>query len=202
MVSEIENHDAVIEAAIRDNRRALAKAKARLNRLKADGRQLNQRVGELKHAEQQWTQRAKNKSATDEETALKCLQKRRDCQRQLSSLEQTLGCQRQAEQRMESEISTMEVRVKEIDHQRNLMRTRQSTAEAMRIFKSIEGCAHINIDDTFEKWEVRVMEAEIGSGDFETTDSLEQAFLQAEDLEDLRAELDDLRNAEENNNEQ
>jgi phage shock protein A len=202
MVSEIENHDDVVEAAIGDNRRALAKAKARLNRLKADGRQLNQRLEQLVVAEQQWIQRAKDKAASDEDTALKCLHKRRDCQRQVASLQRTLAEQRRAEQRMEGEISTMEVRTKEIDQQRNIMRTRQSTAEAMRIFKSIEGSVHTNIDDTFEKWEQRIMEAEIGVGGLECTDSLEQEFLEAEDLDGLRAERASLRTGEEKSHDQ
>ena len=49
-VSEIENHDAIIEAAIRDQQRALAKAKVRLNRLRAEGRKLEKRLSERDHA--------------------------------------------------------------------------------------------------------------------------------------------------------
>lgn len=71
---------------------------------------------------------------------------------------------------MEGKNSTMEVRTKEIDQQRNIMRTRQSTAEAMRIFKSSEGSVHTNIDDTFEKWGERIMEVEIGVGGLECTE--------------------------------
>jgi phage shock protein A len=196
-VSEIENHDAIIEAAIRDHQRALAKAKVRFNRLKADGGQLHRRLDELKSAEAQWTERAKDQARKDEQTALKCLQRRRECQTQIERIEASLDDHQQAEQRLSREIGAMESRVKEINAQRNLMRTRQSTADAMRIFKSLEGCCDSDMDSTFEKWEVKVMEAELASGEIGDVDSLEQQFLAEEETSGLKAELDALLDDEE-----
>ena len=57
MVSEIENHDAVIEAAIREARRSVARSKVRLAGLKGDGMRLRRRLSELRDAERQWTKR-------------------------------------------------------------------------------------------------------------------------------------------------
>lgn len=192
VVSEIENHDAIIEAAIRDNQRALAKARVRLNRLQADGRRLQQRLDHFKASEQQWTRRAQEQAGQDEDTALQCLRKRRECRKQIDGLETTLAEHRRAESRMAKELEAMSGRIEEIKHQRNLLRTRQSTADAMRTFRAIEDCSYIDIDSTFEKWEVRVTEAELDSGDLEPSDSLEQQFIEAEDLEDLKSELADL----------
>lgn len=196
VVSEIENHDAIIEAAIRDNQRALAKARVRFNRLQADGRRLQQRLDHFHTAEEQWTRRAQEQSRQDEQAALQCLRKRRECRKQIEGLERTLAEHRQAESRMAKELGAMSSRIEEIKHQRNLLRTRQSTAEAMRTFKAIEDCSYIDIDSTFEKWEVRVTEAELDSGDIDPSDSLEQQFIEAEDLEDLKAELAELSKGE------
>lgn len=192
VVSEIENHDAIIESAVRDNQRALAKARVRFNRLKADGQRLAQRLADLQASEAQWTRRAQDKAEQDEQTALRCLQKRRECRRRIAGTEQALAEHRKTEDRLAKELETMDERVKRIGQQRNLLRSRQSAAEAMRTFKAIEDCSYIDIDDTFEKWEVKVTEAELVSDSFDTTDDLEQAFIEAEELEDLQHELSEL----------
>ncbi len=86
----------------------------------------------------------------------------------------------------------METRVKEVNVQRNLMRTRESTADAMRIFKSLEGSCATDIDTTFEKWEVKVMEAELAGGEITQDDALERQFIEEEDMADLQSELEQL----------
>ena len=190
VVSEIENHDAVIESAIRDNQQSLARAKVRFNRLQSDGRRIRQRLDQLQKAEQQWSDRARNNADGNEQMALQCLKKRRECRQQIATLENTLVEHDNAESRLGRNMKTVEQRLREINQQRNLMRTRESTAEAMRTFNAIKGYCGANIDDTFEKWETRVLEAEFASGDVETTDELEERFIEEEEIEDLRLELD------------
>lgn len=190
VVSEIENHDAVIESAIRDNQQSLARAKVRFNRLQADGRRIRQRLDQLQKAEQQWSDRARNNAEGNEQIALQCLKKRRECRQQIATLESTLAEHDNAESRLASNMKTVEQRLRDINQQRNLMRSRESTAEAMRTFNAIKGYCGVNIDDTFEKWETRVLEAELASGDVETTDELEERFIEEEEIEDLRLELD------------
>ena len=197
VVSEIENHDAVIESAIRDNQRSLARAKVRLNRLQADGRRLRQRLDRLRSAERQWSSRAKTNAEGDEQIALKCLQKRRSCRQKITGIEDALVEHEAAENRLSRDISTLEKRLHEINQQRNLMRTRESAAEAMRTFNAIKSCSGLNIDDTFEKWETRVMEAELASGDTRSTDDLEERFIEEEGIEELKLELDALKRGEE-----
>lgn len=196
VVSEIENHDAIIDSAVRDSQRALAKAKVRFNRLKADGRRLQERLAQLQTSEAQWTRRAQDKAEQDQQTALQCLQKRRKCRRQITAAEQALTDHRSAENRLAKELETMEERVRQIGRQRSLLRSRQSAAEAVRTFKAIEDCSCIDIDNTLEKWEVKVTEAELASGDLDTDDSLEQQFIEAEELETLQEELNELSRGE------
>ena len=90
LVGQIENHDAVVEAAIRDARQAVAKSKVRLSRLKADGIRLRRKRAELLQAESQWTQRAKDSATQDENRALECLRRRQDCQQQITELDKAL----------------------------------------------------------------------------------------------------------------
>ena len=195
-VSEIENHDAVVESALRDNQQSLARAKVRFNRLQADGRRIRQRLETLRAAEQQWCDRARNNAEGDEQIALQCLKKRRECRQQIATLENALNDHDNAAARLSGDMSRVEERLREINQQRNLMRTRESTAEAMRTFNSIKGYCGVNIDDTFEKWETRVLEAELASGDLECTDELEERFIKEEEIEDLKLELDAIRKEE------
>jgi phage shock protein A len=196
VVSEIENHDAVVESAIRDNQQSLARAKVRFNRLQTDGRRIQQRLENLRTAEQQWCARARNNAEGDEQIALQCLKKRRECRQQIATLENALSDHINAEGKLSRDMSTIEERLREINQQRNLMRTRESTAEAMRTFNSIKDYCGVSIDDTFEKWETRVLEAELASGNLECTDELEERFIEEEEIEDLRLELDAIRKGE------
>ena len=86
-------------------------------------------------------------------------------------------------------LKKIEVRIGEVSHQRNMMRSRQSVAEATRIINNIEGVSYGEIEDTFDRWEINVGETEIMLGSGSSTDSLESAFLVEEDSEALRAEL-------------
>ncbi len=197
VVGEMENHDAIIEAAIRDNQRALARAKVRLNRLQADGGRLKQRLEHVRTAEGQWSSRAQDNAENDEQIALQCLKKRREWRQQVSTLEKALIEHENAENRLCRDMSSVEERLRDINQQRNLMRTRESTAEAMRTFNAIKGYCGVNIDDTFEKWETKVLEAELVSGDLQTTDDLEERFIEEEEMAELRLELNALTREDE-----
>lgn len=192
LVSEIENHDAIIETAIRDHQKALARAKVRFNRMQADGRRLRRRLEDLEAAERQWSERARKNADADQNVALQCLKKRRECRQQITGLQNTLAEHGNAEERLRRDIGAVEAQHREITQQRNLMRTRESAADAMRTFRAIQSGCGINIDDTFERWETRVVEAELLNGDIQPIDPLEQQFADDEELEDLRAELDAL----------
>jgi phage shock protein A len=188
-VSQIENHDAVIDASIRDARRAAAQAKVRLARVRNDGQRLHAKLKALREAQTSWTDRARGCAENDEDTALECLCRRRDCQRQAADLESTLERHGELERRLAIEVQDLESRVSEISQQRNLMRTRQSAAEALRSINAVDSSKSIDIDDTFERWEIQITEAELATGQADPSDTLERQFLKAEDREALRAEL-------------
>ncbi len=188
-VSQIENHDAVIDASIRDARRAAAQAKVRLARVRNDGQRLHTKLKALREAEASWTERARTSAENDEDTALECLRRRRECQRQAAELDSTLERHAELERRLATEVQDLEGRISEISQQRNLMRTRQSAAEALRSINTIDSSKTIDIDDTFERWEIQITEAELATGQADASDSLEKQFLKAEDREALRAEL-------------
>ncbi len=201
MVSQIENHDAVIEAAIRNARQAAARAKVRLARVRNDGGRLRRKIAALQSEEVKWTERARASAGTDEETALECLRRRRQCQAQTAQLTEALERHEEMEQRLERDVRSAEERIGEMSQQRNLMRTRQAAAEALTSVSGVDEAAAGDIAETLERWEIQVTEAEIEAGAAEMGDALERDFVEAEDREALRAELQALMSQEDRRHE-
>jgi phage shock protein A len=191
-VSRIENHDAIINAALKDTRRAAARSRVRLERVRRDGPALKSRYRELEGAAVRWADRARSIADEDETRALECLRRRRECLAQLENLKESIARHDELEQRIGEQVQTIEERIKEVTEQRNLMRSRQSVAEAMHAMNSVQGDSAIDIEDTFDRWEINLGETEILFGTTHTSDPLDTAFLQEEDKADLRAELEEM----------
>jgi phage shock protein A len=182
-VSKVENHDAIINAALRDTQQAAARSRVRLERVRKDGHNLKTRRANLQQALGQWTERAKSVAADDEAKALECLRRRRECEQQLLALEDSIEKHDELEARVSQQVKKIEARICEVAQQRNMMRSRQSVADAMRTINNVE------IDDTFDRWEINLGETEVLMGATPSTDPLESEFLAEEDTAELRAEL-------------
>ena len=72
------------------------------------------------------------------------------------------------------------------------MRSRQSTADAMRIINQIEGATGNGIEDTFDRWETLITETEYATGHVSSVDSLDMSFTKEESTVELQAELAEL----------
>jgi len=189
-VSKVENHDAIVNAALRDTQQAAARSRVRLARVRKDGQALKDRYQSLQLAETRWTERARSVAASDEAKALECLRRRKDCEKQLRALDDSIEKHEELEVRISGQVKKIEARIGEIAQQRNMMRSRQSVAEAMRTINNIEGVSYGEIEDTFDRWEINLGETEILLGATTDRDPLETAFLAEEDTEELRAELE------------
>ncbi len=196
-VGRIENHDAIVDAAIRDTQQAAARSRVRLERVRQDGHKLHARRHDLKVAVARWTERAKSVAAEDEAKALECLRRRKDCEAQLGDLRLSIQKHDELESRIVEQVKKIEARIAEVSQQRNVMRSRQSVAEALRAINNIEGDACGDIEDTFDRWEIHLGEAEIQMGIGSTADMLETAFIAEEEKAELKAELDLLLQADE-----
>lgn len=184
-VRRIENHDAVIAASIQDARRMAAQTKVRINRVRADGEKLTARLESLRQAAEKWKKRAAELADRDENSAIECLSRNRDCREKIAALEQTIAQHKVVEKRLCGEAERLQQKLDKIVNQRNLMRSRQSAAEVNRCLQEINGLGSIDIDDTFERWEVQITEAEMAVTDEDLGDELERRL----ESEELRAEL-------------
>jgi phage shock protein A len=196
-VSKVENHDAIINAALRDTQTAAARSRVRLERVRKDGRSLKTRHSDLQLAASRWTERARSLGTSDEQKALECLRRRKDCEVQMRHLQESIEKHDELEARITDQVKKIEARIGEVAQQRNMMRSRQSVAEAMRTINNIEGVSYGEIEDTFDRWEINLGETEVLMGAATTADPLETAFLAEEDTAELRAELSMLLKADE-----
>lgn len=198
-VSRVENHDAIINAALRETQSAAARSRVRLNRVRKDGQSLKTRRASLLQAAERWAERAKRIAAEDEAKALECLRRRKDCETQLRHLDDSIARHDELEARIAEQVKKIEERIGEVAQQRNMMRSRQSVADAMRAINNIEGVSCSEIDDTFDRWEINLGETEVLINATSTADPLESAFQAEEDTAELRAELQELLQADREN---
>lgn len=187
LVGEIENHDAVVEAGVRESRRLYARAAVRHTRLRAAGERLCARRDGLRRDAVTWRERAR--TTADEEQALECLRRAKQAAEQAQSVDQAYARHVALEQRLADEIARLRQRVAELEHRRQLMRSRQATADAATRIRDTEGGTSLDLDEVFERWEVKVTEAEIESDAAPPVDTFAAGFTAEEERAALRAEL-------------
>jgi phage shock protein A len=193
-VASMENHDAVVEASLNDMRRASAKAKARLNRVTNDGIRLRRKFADLQTTKARWIERAKQYANDDEAKALECLRRKKDCERHLSSCEETIAQHAELESRLNLSIEKIDKRYQDLEQTRTMMRTRQSAADAYRSSGLVGNSNNfLNVDDTIERWEARITETEMVIGGDIDPNQFEKEFLDDEQRVALQIELDELK---------
>ncbi len=203
IVGEIEDHDAVIESAIRSAHQAVARSRVRLAQMNSDGGRMRRKLAELKQMEAKWAKRAREVAKEDEEKAIQCLQHRNGCIKQATELALTIEKHQSLEERLVQDIQGAETRVMEISQQRKLMRTRQSTAEALSAMNYADDGMLSDVSAAFERWEVNITEEELEVGTYHVDDtfSLEKEFIDSEKREAFRKQLKVMMDDKENNNE-
>ncbi len=190
LVGAFENHDAVVEATLAEMRQSLAKARVYQARVRRDGEKLGEQLAAARDEERAWAERAR--AATDDESlALECLRRRRVCRERIGQLEKALTSHTSTEEKLAGDIRRAEQQLARLSEQRNLMRSRESTAEALNVASRAE--ASPDIDAAFERWAIRVTEAEMIADGVVPEDALRDRFEAEEDLHALREELAQLR---------
>jgi len=200
MVKQIENHDALVSAAIRDAKEARARAKVQLARVREDGRRMQRRRAELEEGERRWRERAQRIGNEDEERALECVRRMKHTKREHEQLATQATEHERLESQLTRDISGIDGRIESLVQQRNLLRTRQSRAEALAAAHQDDGRRLAEVDDILERWEIKVS---VNETDVDCSlgeeDDLELELSSVEEREDLRAELDDLLRGEPSN---
>lgn len=193
IVSQIENHEALVECAIREVHASTARASARLNQVQRDGQNIRAKLARLHQDSQKWQHRAAQIADQDRQRALECLRRRNRIEREITGLEIQEREHRNLENNLANDLKKIEEKLEDLARQRNLLRTRQSRAETMRLLEGDNAELFTDVDDIFDRWESKVCEYEYRPGwGHAQRDELEETFLNQEEEESLQAELERL----------
>ena len=190
VLAQVENHEAAVSSAIGRVRQATARARVQLKRVERDQQAMRDTLLEEEKAIDAWRRRAK--AADDEPVALECLRRHKAAERRVLRLRQRLGEHERSHKELSDGIRILNGRLSELTERKNLMRTRQSRAEAAHGMASTTGPIG-DLEDVFERWEARVGEIEIASDCAEPIDLFEAEIEAVEDSASLRLELEELR---------
>ena len=198
VVGEIENHDALIEATIVEQRKKITSAKVQLARVQGQESRLSQQLEELNTEINRWAERAVQSAKQDEARALQCMQRRKQSADQAVRLE--ASCQEYANTiaKMQTDIHRADNELNALSQKHALMRARQSSGQALNAGGS--GIADLNeLETAFDRWECRISQDLILNDAAENFDTLEEDYRAEEDAATLRADLAALlANREEN----
>jgi phage shock protein A len=189
VVGEIENNDAVIQASLTELRRKIAAAKVRLSHVHRQEARLNRQIRKRREDEQRWGERAVETARTDEARALECVQRRQQCRMQAERLEEGLQQYQLTAGKLAHGVEEGEQRLAEMGQKHTLMRARQSTAEALHVANLAGDESLHQMEDSFDRWEVRILQEEMAVDSDEVLTPLDREFSDSENEQALRDEL-------------
>lgn len=194
VVGQLENHEALVSSAIRDAEEAVGRAKAQYSRVVKDGALMRQKVVDLRQQAEIYEDRAKRCAALDEKKALECVRRRERIRKQVAELDGQVLAHSKLEKQLAADLSTVQDKLSSLRQQRNILRTRQSRAEALRLVQGVDSGTIREIDDIFDRWEAKIGACENHSAQVTTTaeDLLSEEFQSAEEEEDLKKLLGEL----------
>lgn len=192
VVGEIENHDALIEAAINEQRKKIAAAKVQMARVQSHEKRMGEQIAQLHTERQRWEQRAVSSAKEDEQRALACLQRRQAIDKQIAQMTSARGEYAATAARMAADIDRAEEEIRTLSQKHALLRARQSSSEALQSSSLSAMPPLADLETSFDRWETRIAQAEILRGDAEPVDALEEQFRTVEEESALRAELEQL----------
>jgi len=189
LVNQVEDHEAVVDAAIADAKKSLASARVRINRVNRDGQKLQEQIEQHRQAASRWRNRAKQVANEDESTALECLRRSQHAEQQISELERISAEHRAQQDQLQHIIEEAEQRIQEKIQRRNLMSTRQSALSTSQSLSTADSSNPEDWNQAFDRWESRIAEMEINQEIVSPVDTLEYEFTSQERLDELRADL-------------
>jgi phage shock protein A len=190
VVTEIENHDAVIQAALNEMNNKMAKAKIALNQACRERDSIKAELETQQSNVHRWQERAIICAKTDESKALECLRRSHKSRDRAVGLQKSLNEYARSIEKMTGNIQSSAQRLNEMKQRLTLMRAKQATNKTDATIHSTCGDAESIVEDTFNRWEMHLNHDDIPLDcTTDDIDELEHAFITQEQQNDLRSEL-------------
>jgi phage shock protein A len=195
-VSRIENHDAIIDAALQESRDAIARLKLEQSRIDRKLQAADSEMETLRKDEQRWVRRAKALAERDESQAIACLERRDRCTDQIKQLQQQYDHYNEMAFRLSKDLSKLEQKLIHDEQRLQAFRGRDLTAKAQTALQDVICSDSSDLDQTFDRWEFAITRKEMRQQSVDTpldsTDAFEERFQREERLAAHKAELKSL----------
>jgi len=194
-LATIDDHAAIVDAAIRETGKAAAKAQFKLNKLRANTTQLSQQIDSLKVESERWETRALSVADSNREEAIQCISERKKYTNSIASLSQQLNQQQQIENQVAQTVQQLTDKVAGLKSKRSQFASREAAAQAQNLIQNLEGDFQLDLGETLERWEEAIYETEAETGLINPllgTSDLAARFDASEQQQALEQELDKL----------
>jgi phage shock protein A len=192
-VSRIENHEAVINAALQESRDAIARLKLQQSRTQRKIQSIDTQLEALRQDEKSWVRRAKSLAESDEAQALACLERRERCQHQIAQLQNQREQSAEMAFRLGQRLAKLEQKLMQDEQRLQEFRGRDLSAKAEHVLQEVMGSDSTNLEQAFDRWELDINRKEVNQEALDPTlgdvDTLEERFQREERLEARRTEL-------------
>lgn len=187
VISKVENHESVVTSSIQELQTAAAHAKVKVNRLKQEIQKMRNKLSELQQSRERWNERALSLRDTDKKKAIECLRRRKNVEAEIAHLENEIPTHTTLADNIEADVRKLQTKIDDLKLRKRSFSTRASRAQAMKVCGDQSGISGEDLEDTFERWELKLAETEISS--HVTSDSLADEFDKEEEFADLEQEL-------------
>ncbi|MBD5778146.1 PspA/IM30 family protein [Pelagicoccus sp. NFK12] len=196
VISKVENHESLVASSIQELQTAAAHATVKLGRLKQEIRRMKDKRCQLEQSRERWKERALALRESDKAKAIECLRRGKSVESEIAQLEKEIPSHNQLADSIEADLRKLQNKIDELKLRKRAFSTRASRAKAMKICQDYSATSGEQLEDTFERWELKLAESEIASS--ACTDSLEDEFLREEEFAALEEELEQLEPSLEN----
>jgi len=180
VVAGLEDHDALIEAALRELAMAEHKACRELDRVRRDGVELRRRLAQERVNAKAWRADAARQRSDAE--ALVLLRQARRARHRAQHLGARVEEHGSAERRLQDHATGLTERIETLKRQHHLMRTRTAQAESAPVV-ALETAP---IEELFERWDMTLSRAEHLGDPFDELQREEEERALYEELRELR----------------
>lgn len=193
MIDQIEDHEALANAALADIRDSLLRTKFQVKRIQNEQRAFEQRLEELGREEQDWKKRAlaSRDQEQDKERALECVRRLAKAQEEAKTVASQLTEHRKIEAQLSEDVRKIEMKFEELKRKKNTLAARESRSEALKKVAHYQACGEDM--SVLDRWENKILKSEVESGGFEEApDEFAKQFTDEEEKRKLEALLDGL----------
>ncbi|MEO0368578.1 MAG: PspA/IM30 family protein [Pseudomonadota bacterium] len=157
-VKQIENHDAIVAANIKQARQSVAATQARLNRLNTQVAHYQKELDRAHEQQELWKDRATKASSSDRQKALQCMERVAKFEQEQERLCSMISQHQQLIREVDSNLRKLRSSLEDMERKHTLLRARQNVAEINQSVRESEN--NPTLADTFERWETTILENE------------------------------------------